>query len=114
VATAEVVNKISLYKSECPSIFAWEIRDRLLQEGVCTNDNIPSVSAICIFTANGHPLQRIRSPSCSFFLRRIRSESSNRDESFEETRHRARGERRKIEAPVANRINSSVDYCSRR
>ncbi|KAF7419074.1 hypothetical protein HZH68_001727 [Vespula germanica] len=42
VATAEVVSKISLYKSECPSIFAWEIRDRLLQEGVCTNDNIPS------------------------------------------------------------------------
>ncbi|XP_057330692.1 paired box protein Pax-6-like isoform X1 [Microplitis mediator] len=46
VATAEVVGKISLYKSECPSIFAWEIRDRLLQEGVCTNDNIPSVSSI--------------------------------------------------------------------
>ncbi|KAL2717905.1 paired box protein Pax-6-like, partial [Vespula squamosa] len=45
VATAEVVSKISLYKSECPSIFAWEIRDRLLQEGVCTNDNIPSVSS---------------------------------------------------------------------
>lgn len=44
VATAEVVNKISLYKRECPSIFAWEIRDRLLQEGACTNDNIPSVS----------------------------------------------------------------------
>ncbi|KAK0093966.1 hypothetical protein PV326_012219 [Microctonus aethiopoides] len=43
VATAEVVGKISLYKSECPSIFAWEIRDRLLQEGVCTNDNIPSL-----------------------------------------------------------------------
>ncbi|XP_070507314.1 paired box protein 6 homolog isoform X3 [Chironomus tepperi] len=46
VATTEVVNKISLYKRECPSIFAWEIRDRLLQEGVCTNDNIPSVSSI--------------------------------------------------------------------
>ncbi|XP_077290335.1 paired box protein Pax-6-like [Arctopsyche grandis] len=46
VATAEVVNKISQYKRECPSIFAWEIRDRLLQEGVCTNDNIPSVSSI--------------------------------------------------------------------
>lgn len=44
VATAEVVAKISSYKRECPSIFAWEIRDRLLQEGVCTNDNIPSVS----------------------------------------------------------------------
>ncbi|XP_066999254.1 paired box protein Pax-6 [Anabrus simplex] len=46
VATAEVVSKISQYKRECPSIFAWEIRDRLLQEGVCTNDNIPSVSSI--------------------------------------------------------------------
>lgn len=44
VATAEVVNKISHYKRECPSIFAWEIRDRLLQDGVCSNDNIPSVS----------------------------------------------------------------------
>ncbi|XP_050429631.1 paired box protein Pax-6-like isoform X2 [Adelges cooleyi] len=46
VATAEVVSKISQYKRECPSIFAWEIRDRLLQEGVCSNDNIPSVSSI--------------------------------------------------------------------
>lgn len=44
MATAEVVSKISQYKRECPSIFAWEIRDRLLQENVCTNDNIPSVS----------------------------------------------------------------------
>ncbi|XP_052128971.1 paired box protein Pax-6 [Frankliniella occidentalis] len=43
VATAEVVARISQYKRECPSIFAWEIRDRLLQESVCTNDNIPSV-----------------------------------------------------------------------
>lgn len=48
VATTEVVNKISMYKRECPSIFAWEIRDRLLQEGVCTNDNIPSVSTLII------------------------------------------------------------------
>ncbi|XP_065370820.1 paired box protein Pax-6 [Calliphora vicina] len=46
VATAEVVAKISHYKRECPSIFAWEIRDKLLQDGVCTNDNIPSVSSI--------------------------------------------------------------------
>ncbi|XP_048481246.1 paired box protein Pax-6 [Plutella xylostella] len=46
VATAEVVSKIAQYKRECPSIFAWEIRDRLLSEGVCTADNIPSVSSI--------------------------------------------------------------------
>ncbi|KAK3102662.1 hypothetical protein FSP39_012980 [Pinctada imbricata] len=46
VATPEVVAKIALYKRECPSIFAWEIRDRLLSEGACTQDNIPSVSSI--------------------------------------------------------------------
>lgn len=46
VATPEVVSKIAQYKRECPSIFAWEIRDRLLSEGVCTNDNIPSVSSL--------------------------------------------------------------------
>uniref|UniRef100_A0A8C5E5Q6 Paired box protein Pax-6 n=1 Tax=Gouania willdenowi TaxID=441366 RepID=A0A8C5E5Q6_GOUWI len=46
VATPEVVDKIAIYKRECPSIFAWEIRDRLLAEAVCCNDNIPSVSSI--------------------------------------------------------------------
>ena len=37
-------SRISDYKRECPSIFAWEIRDRLLSDGVCNNDNVPSVS----------------------------------------------------------------------
>nr|BAM74253.1 Pax-6 variant form3 [Idiosepius paradoxus] len=46
VATPEVVQKIAQFKRECPSIFAWEIGDRLLSEGVCTQDNIPSVSSI--------------------------------------------------------------------
>ncbi|XP_024083011.1 paired box protein Pax-6 [Cimex lectularius] len=46
VATNGVVTKIADYKRECPSIFAWEIRDKLLSEGICTNDNIPSVSSI--------------------------------------------------------------------
>lgn len=52
VATAEVVSKISSYKRECPSIFAWEIRDRLLQEGVCSNDNIPSVSFTVLYISS--------------------------------------------------------------
>ena len=46
VATSDVVNKVAQYKRECPSIFAWEIRDRLLSEGVCNQENIPSVSTI--------------------------------------------------------------------
>ena len=46
VATPAVVARISEYKRECPSIFAWEIRDRLLSDGCCTNDNVPSVSRV--------------------------------------------------------------------
>jgi len=46
VATPGVVGKVAEYKRECPSIFAWEIRDRLLSESVCNADNVPSVSSI--------------------------------------------------------------------
>ena len=44
VATNDVVGKIAQFKRECPSIFAWEIRDRLLSDAICSNDNVPSVS----------------------------------------------------------------------
>ncbi|NP_001158393.1 pox-neuro [Saccoglossus kowalevskii] len=46
VATPLVVKKILQYKQENPSIFAWEIRDKLLQERVCDENTIPSVSSI--------------------------------------------------------------------
>jgi len=41
-----VVVKIEDYKQENPSIFAWEIRDKLLSDGVCDKNNVPSVSSI--------------------------------------------------------------------
>lgn len=44
VATPLIVQKISQYKQENPSIFAWEIRDKLLKTKVCNYDNMPSVS----------------------------------------------------------------------
>lgn len=46
VATPPVVDAIANYKRENPTMFAWEIRDRLLAEGVCSQDNVPSVSSI--------------------------------------------------------------------
>uniref|UniRef100_A0A8C5BGA3 Paired box protein Pax-8 n=1 Tax=Gadus morhua TaxID=8049 RepID=A0A8C5BGA3_GADMO len=46
VATPKVVEKIADYKRQNPTMFAWEIRDRLLTEGVCDGDTVPSVSSI--------------------------------------------------------------------
>ncbi|XP_061590098.1 paired box protein Pax-8 isoform X1 [Cololabis saira] len=46
VATPKVVEKIAEYKRQNPTMFAWEIRDRLLSEGVCDSDTVPSVSSI--------------------------------------------------------------------
>ncbi|XP_045605145.2 paired box protein Pax-6 isoform X1 [Procambarus clarkii] len=46
VATPQVVNKIEQYKRENPTIFAWEIREKLISESVCTNSTAPSVSSI--------------------------------------------------------------------
>ncbi|KAK0176936.1 hypothetical protein PV328_001034 [Microctonus aethiopoides] len=45
VATPAVVSKIEQYKRENPTIFAWEIRERLISE-VCSNTTAPSVSSI--------------------------------------------------------------------
>ncbi|XP_076332467.1 paired box protein Pax-6-like isoform X2 [Tachypleus tridentatus] len=46
VATPAVVSKIEQYKRENPTIFAWEIRERLISERICTNNTAPSVSSI--------------------------------------------------------------------
>ncbi|KAL8613269.1 hypothetical protein ACOMHN_001593 [Nucella lapillus] len=46
VATPGVVAKIEELKGDNPTMFAWEIRDRLLSEGVCSQSNVPSVSSI--------------------------------------------------------------------
>uniref|UniRef100_A0A4W5KCL8 Paired box 2b n=1 Tax=Hucho hucho TaxID=62062 RepID=A0A4W5KCL8_9TELE len=47
VATPKVVDKIADYKRQNPTMFAWEIRDRLLAEGVCDNDTVPRWSRRC-------------------------------------------------------------------
>ncbi|KPM06663.1 paired box protein Pax-2-B-like protein, partial [Sarcoptes scabiei] len=46
VATPKVVDAIANYKKSNPTMFAWEIRDRLLADGICDPENIPSVSSI--------------------------------------------------------------------
>ncbi|XP_064459528.1 protein gooseberry-like isoform X2 [Ornithodoros turicata] len=46
VATPDVEQKIEDYKRENPGIFSWEIRDRLIKEGICDKNSAPSVSSI--------------------------------------------------------------------
>uniref|UniRef100_A0A0K2UNU2 Paired domain-containing protein n=1 Tax=Lepeophtheirus salmonis TaxID=72036 RepID=A0A0K2UNU2_LEPSM len=46
VTTPKVVNFIKDLKQKDPGIFAWEIRDKLLSDGVCDKYNVPSVSSI--------------------------------------------------------------------
>lgn len=46
VTTPKVVSYIKELKQKDPGIFAWEIRDRLLSDGICDKYNVPSVSSI--------------------------------------------------------------------
>lgn len=46
VTTPKVVTYIREIKQKDPGIFAWEIRDRLLTDGICDKNNVPSVSSI--------------------------------------------------------------------
>ncbi|CAH2000959.1 unnamed protein product [Acanthoscelides obtectus] len=46
VATQEVETRIEQLKKEQPGIFSWEIRDRLIKEGICDKNSAPSVSSI--------------------------------------------------------------------
>lgn len=41
-----MISKIRQYKEDNTSLFAWEIREKLLFEGICPRDSLPSVSSI--------------------------------------------------------------------
>uniref|UniRef100_A0A8D8YNF2 Protein gooseberry n=1 Tax=Cacopsylla melanoneura TaxID=428564 RepID=A0A8D8YNF2_9HEMI len=46
VATPDVEKRIEEYKKTNPGIFSWEIRDRLVKDGICDKNSAPSVSSI--------------------------------------------------------------------
>uniref|UniRef100_A0A914ZDY9 Paired domain-containing protein n=1 Tax=Panagrolaimus superbus TaxID=310955 RepID=A0A914ZDY9_9BILA len=54
VATPKVVSMISMYKIHNPTMFAWEIREKLIQDGICEEDSAPSVSSINRIVRNRH------------------------------------------------------------
>ncbi|XP_045129443.1 protein gooseberry-neuro-like isoform X1 [Portunus trituberculatus] len=46
VTTPDIEKRIDDYKKENPGVFSWEIRDRLIKEGVVDKASAPSVSSI--------------------------------------------------------------------
>ncbi|XP_075149844.1 paired [Haematobia irritans] len=46
ITTPEIENRIEEYKRANPGIFSWEIRDKLIRDGICDRTTAPSVSAI--------------------------------------------------------------------
>lgn len=42
VASLDVEKRIEEYKRDNPGMFSWEIRDRLLKDGVCERSSAPS------------------------------------------------------------------------
>jgi len=45
VATPDVEKRIEEYKRDNPGMFSWEIRDKLLKDGVCDRSAAPSGEA---------------------------------------------------------------------
>lgn len=68
VATPSVVRKIADYKVQNPTMFAWEIRERLLSDQVCDAETVPSVSSINRIVRNrlgsGSALKDYEEESC--------------------------------------------------
>lgn len=42
----DIEEKVDEYQQQHPGIFCWEIRDRLVRDGICERSNVPSISSI--------------------------------------------------------------------
>lgn len=59
VATPKVINAITNYKKAQPTMFAWEIKSKLINDGICDEKSAPSVSSI-------NRIVRTKAEKCSF------------------------------------------------
>lgn len=61
--TPEITKRIEAFVLEQPDMFSWEVRDRLLVEGVCVKANLPSMEAISQLLKSRN--DKCGSPACS-------------------------------------------------
>uniref|UniRef100_A0A915CCV3 Paired domain-containing protein n=1 Tax=Parascaris univalens TaxID=6257 RepID=A0A915CCV3_PARUN len=105
VATPKVVQTIAAYKRANPTMFAWEIREKLLEERVCDAENVPSVSSINRIVRNKSAMERIseRAIHQSAFLPPTAPYSINELLGFE---HPNKGTPDGMQIPLQNGANS--------
>ena len=60
LATPEIEAKIEGYKKENPGVFSWEIRDKLVEDGVCSDETVPSISSISRLMSASRPSSGLR------------------------------------------------------
>ena len=46
VDSDQIEAKVKEYQTKNPGIFSWEIKDKLVEDGLCTEDTVPSISSI--------------------------------------------------------------------
>ncbi|VVC43209.1 Hypothetical protein CINCED_3A016814 [Cinara cedri] len=70
VATPDVERRIEEYKKANPAMFSWEIRDKLVKDGICDKNSAPSISSISRLLRGGrrdelknHSIDGILGPS---------------------------------------------------
>jgi len=70
VATPSVIESITTFKNKNPNMFAWEIREKLIKDGICTNEKAPSVSSInrIVRSKQRTPCGKTGSPNSSYHL----------------------------------------------
>ena len=54
VATPQVIEHVKILKLRDPGIFAWEIKEKLIENGICDKDNVPSISSISRILRSHH------------------------------------------------------------
>ncbi|KAL7990850.1 hypothetical protein Chor_014280, partial [Crotalus horridus] len=90
VTTPDVEKKIEEYKRENAGMFSWEIRDKLLKDGVCDRNTVPSGKSPGKAISDGilHPTRPFPAPTESLTLssisRILRSKFGKGEEEEEE------------------------------
>ncbi len=93
MTTPQIEHKIDEYRKEQPSMLCYEIRRRLLDENICDQNSVPSVSSIAKYIRNAKKVSLSSSSSSSEMFENNLSNSliSDDDEDYENHHKKMRG-----------------------